>query len=172
MNYKAENKGRRLPTVLNFDEFSEILKKTKSNHHKLAFKLGFMCGLRVSEIVKLKTTDVDYGRRLLFVQEGKGKKDRYVPFPEKFSRDLKKLPIKCGIRALQIAFKNALKKTKIKKDAHFHTLRHSAATFYLSKGMNIVQVQQMLGHSKIDTTTIYLHVSPDNVKNAMDKVWE
>ena len=82
------------------------------------------------------------------------------------------MPIGCGIRALQKAFKRALKKTNITKDAHFHTLRHSAATHYLSKGMNIRQVQMLLGHSRIDTTTIYLHVNPEDVKNKMEEIWE
>ena len=62
--------GRRLPTVLTFEEFKEILNKTTNKRHKLAFKLGFLCGLRVSEIVKLKPEDIDTGRGLLFVREG------------------------------------------------------------------------------------------------------
>ena len=85
---------------------------------------------------------------------------------------MKKLPIKCGVRALQKAFKLAAKRAGITKDVHFHTLRHSAATHYLDNGMNIVQVQQLLGHSRIDTTTIYLHVSPKKVKESMDSIWE
>lgn len=171
-NSKKEMKGRRLPVVLNYEEFLEIIKHTRKEHHKLAFKLGFLCGLRVSEIVKLKPEDVDYGRRLLFIRQGKGGKDRYVPFPIHFAKNLKGLPIKCGVRALEIAFKNISKRAGINKDVHFHTLRHSCATNYLSKGMNIVQVQQLLGHSQLNTTTIYLHVSPDDVKNKMDEIWK
>jgi integrase len=170
-NWKKENKGRRLPAVLSLDEFMKVLNATYKPHHKLAFKLGFLCGLRVSEVVKLKPEDVDYDRRLLFIRQAKGGKDRYVPFPSKLSRGLKKLPIKCGIRALEIAFRGACKRADITKDAHFHTLRHSAATYYLDKGMNIVQVQQLLGHSRIDTTTIYLHISPKQVKDSMDNIW-
>jgi integrase/recombinase XerD len=166
-----ESKPRKLPIALNYDEFLKILDATKHSRHKLAFKLSFLCGLRVSEIVKLKQENIDYGRRLLFIQQSKGKKDRYVPFPEKFAKDLKQVPLEMGARALEIAFKKALQKAEITKDAHFHTLRHSSATYYLSNGMNIVQVQQLLGHSRLDTTSIYLHVSPDNVKNEMDRIW-
>jgi len=164
--------SRKLPTVLTKDEVFKIIKHTYKARHKLAFKLGFLCGLRVSEIVNLRPEDVDYNRRLLFIRQGKGNKDRYVPFPAKFSKNLKNLPVGCGIRSLQRAFKSAATRAKIQKDVHFHTLRHSAATHYLENGMNIVQVQQLLGHSRIDTTTIYLHVSPSHVKKSMDNIWD
>jgi integrase/recombinase XerD len=168
---KKENKQRRLPVVLSLEEFTKIMEVTKNQQHKLAFSLGFLCGLRISEVIKLKPDDIDYDRRLMFIREAKGGKDRYVPIPEQFTKRLKLLPIKIGIRALQFAFKRNVKKAGITKDVHFHTLRHSCATYYLSKGMNIVQVQQLLGHSNISTTTIYLHVSPDNVRESMDNIW-
>jgi integrase/recombinase XerD len=171
MEFGKERKGRKLPVVLNFEEFNKLLSSTKNPRHRLAFKLGFLCGLRVSEVVKLQLEDVDLGRRMLFIRQSKNHKDRYVPFPEQFSRDLKNLPVNKGIRALQKAVKASSIKAGIAKDVHFHTLRHSCATFYLGKGMNLVQVQQMLGHSQIGTTMIYLHVSPDNVKNTMDEIW-
>jgi integrase len=84
---KRENRGRKLPVVLSYDEFLKLLSATDNKTYKLAFKLGFLCGLRVSEVVKLQPVDVDYGRRLLFIRQAKGHKDRYVPFPEQFSRD-------------------------------------------------------------------------------------
>jgi len=76
-----------LPVVLSYDEFLKLLDATSNKTYRLAFKLGFLCGLRVSEVVKLQLVDVDYGRRLLFIRQAKGHKDRYVPFPEQFSRD-------------------------------------------------------------------------------------
>jgi integrase/recombinase XerD len=167
-----QRKPRKLPVVLNEEEFLAVLKNAKTKSHKLAYKLGFLCGLRVSEIVKLQPSDVDHGRRMLFIRQGKGGKDRFVPFPERLSKELGGLPVGVGKRALEIAFKKSVKKAGIMKDLHFHNLRHSSATYYLSRGMNIVQVQQLLGHSRIDTTTIYLSVSPDNVKNAMDEIWK
>ena len=164
--------ARKLPQILTEEEFNSILAITKKNHHKLAFKLGFICGLRVSEIIKLEQRDVDYNRRLLFIRQAKGSKDRYVPFPPQFARGLKGVPIKCGIRALQLKFKEKVLQANIQKDLHFHSLRHSCATNYLNKGMDIVQVQQLLGHSRIDTTSIYLHVSPDQVKDKIDEIWK
>jgi len=164
--------AKRLPTIMSEQEFNELLKVTKKKHYRLAFKLGFLCGLRISEIVKLQPSDVDRDRGLLFIREAKGDKDRYVPFPKMLSRDLSGLPIPCGVRALQIAFKRAALRAKIIKDVHFHTLRHSAASYYLKKGMSLKEVQVLLGHSRIDTTAIYLHANPEDVKNRMEEIWK
>jgi len=163
--------ARKLPTVMSIDEFTLLLKNTGKPHHRIAFKLGFLCGLRVSEIVKLKPEDVDQGRKMLFIRQGKGNKDRYVPYPKQLTRELNKLPIGCGVRALEIAFKRAWAKTGVHKNLHFHHLRHSCATYYLDKGMPITHVQQLLGHSRIDTTMIYTHVSPENVASKMEEIW-
>jgi len=167
-----EGRGRRLPEVLNEEEFAKIVSVTKNKRHLLAFKLGFFCGLRVSEIVKLLSSDVDVGRKMLFVRQGKGHKDRYVPFPVPLGKALNGLPVGCGVRALEIAFKKASKRAGIVKDVHFHTLRHSAATFYLKRGMSLVQVQQLLGHSSISTTMIYSHISPTDVQNTMNDIFK
>lgn len=169
-NYQV--KGRKLPVVISLDEFNKILSVTNNKTHRLSFKLGFLCGLRVSEITKLLPSDVDYGRRLLFIRQAKGHKDRYVPFPEQFSRDLRNLPVIVGIRGLQKAFERASIRSGITKKVHFHTLRHSCATYYISKGMNLALVQQLLGHSRIDMTLIYTHCTPDNVKDSMDEIWK
>ena len=165
-------KGRKLPNVLTVQEFNLIMKHTIRKHHKIAFKLGFLCGLRVSEVVKLQPSDVDLDRRMIHIRQAKGNKDRYVPIPKRFVYNLKKgLPIGCGARALQRALIRTAKRAGINKTIKFHTLRHSAATHYLKSGMDIRYIQQLLGHSRIDTTTIYAHVSPDNVQNKMDEIW-
>lgn len=161
----------RLPEVLNELQFTQLMKECKHDNHKLAFSLGFFCGLRISEVTKLQPADVDLQRGMLFIRAGKGDKDRYVPIPSPMVRGLKHLPVGVGDRALQIAF-NKLSLKVLGKSHHFHTLRHSSATFYLSKGMNIRQVQQLLGHSRLDTTMIYTHVSPDDVKNKMEEIWK
>jgi len=168
---KYEGKKKRLPSILTLDEFIKVIKETKKPHHKLAFKLGFLCGLRISEILKLQPTDIDYSRRLLFIRQSKWNKDRYVPFPKNLGKELKHLPIKkCGVRALQISFKKKCNEV-LGRDLHFHCLRHSSASFYLDKGMNLVQVQQLLGHARLSTTSIYLHVNPKQTQNAMDEIW-
>ena len=162
--------GKRLPEIINEEEFFKIMKIDKKKEHQIAFSLGFFCGLRISEVEKLTQKDIDYDRKMLFIREAKGGKDRYVPFPSTITKGLKHIPIKIKRRALQHSITKYGKKV-LNKNIHFHTLRHGAATLYLSKGMNIRQVQQLLGHSRLDTTMIYTHVSPDEIKNKMDEIW-
>lgn len=160
----------KLPETITEEEFIKILKITKKPHHKLAFMLGFYACMRVSEITGLQPDNIDNGQRLIRIKQGKGSKDRNIPLPPQVIRGLKHLPIKCGIRALEIAFKQKAKKVLQRDNIHFHSLRHSGATHYLStKKWNIRQVQQMLGHSRITTTEIYTHVSPSDL---VAKMWE
>lgn len=162
---------KRLPVVLTEDEFVLVMRKTVLQRHKLAFLLGFYDCMRVSEIVSLKREHVDSGQRIIRVVQGKGGKDRNIPIAPQVWKVLRrtKLPLGIGVRALQRAFKRALKASGVTKDAHFHTLRHSGATFYLNNGWNIRMVQQLLGHSRLDTTAIYTHISPNDM---VKKMWE
>ena len=162
---------KRLPVVLTEEEFLKILKVTVSVKHRTAFLLGFYEAMRVSEIVNLQRDHIDFGQRLLRVVQGKGGKDRNIPIAPQTWKAVKKakLPLGIGVRALQRAFKRALIKSGVTKDAHFHTLRHSGATYYLNNGWNIRMVQQLLGHSRLDTTAIYTHVSPNDM---VKKMWE
>ena len=162
---------RKLPEVITIDDFNLILKHTKKQKHRLAFKLGFLCGLRISEVINLRKEHIDYNRNYIFVKEGKGKRDRYVPIPKPLKKDLKRLPVGLGVRALQKAIKRIAIKS-INKDIHFHTLRHSAATFWLSKGMDIRQIQVLLGHSRLDTTMIYTHVNLKDIEKKFDDIWK
>lgn len=113
-----------------------ILKEVKKPHHKLAFILGFHSGLRVSEVTKLNVENIDINGKRIFIKGGKGEKDRVVPLPKGFPQAyLKYIPLKCGIRALQIAFKYYCKKANITKtDLHFHSLRHSFAVRCMEQG--------------------------------------
>jgi integrase len=164
-------KERKLPQVITLEEFEKILERTKKQEHRLAFKLGFLCCLRISEVLNLKQEDIDKNRGYLFIRQGKGKKDRYVPIAKPLEKDLKHIPIKLKKRALQHSI-NKISQETINKKIHFHTLRHSGATFYLSKGMNLREVQQLLGHSRIDTTTIYTHISPSDLQNKFKELWD
>jgi Site-specific recombinase XerD len=130
-----------------------------------------LCGLRVSEVVNLKLEDVDLERNYIFVRAGKGEKDRYIPIPKPLLKDLKKLPVNLKVRALEYAIKRTAIKA-INKDIHFHTLRHSAATFWLSQGMDIRQIQVLLGHSSLNTTMIYTHVSLGDVEKKFEEIYE
>lgn len=161
--------GRKIPETITEEELIKVLKATRKKHHRLAFALGFYECMRVSEVVNLLPEHVDRGQKLIRIKQGKGGKDRNIPINPKVMRGLSILPIKCGVRALQIAFKLKAKKV-LGKDLHFHTLRHSGATYYLNvKKWSTRQVQVLLGHSKITTTEIYTHVSPIDL---VERMWE
>lgn len=166
---KDENKKRVIPDTITEDELIQILKATKKQHHKLAFALGFYQAMRVSEIVNLKLENIDKGQKLIKIRQAKGGKDRNIPISPAVISGLKHLPIKCKIRALQIAFKNKGDEI-LNKNIHFHTLRHSGATYYLTKKKwDLRSVQVFLGHSRIATTEIYTHINPQDL---VDKMWE
>ena len=166
---------KRLPVVLTEEELKSILKVTISFKHQLGFLLGSYCGMRISEVVNLLPGHIDFGQRIIRVVQGKGDKDRNIPIAPEVWKPLNKaykkrlLPLGIGVRALQRAFKRALNRSGVEKDAHFHTLRHTGATYYLNKGWNIRMVQQFLGHSRLDTTAIYTHISPSDM---VKKMWE
>jgi len=90
--------------------FLHILKHTKKPGHRLAFKLGMLTGLRISEVVNLQPEDIDFERNYIFIREGKGKKDRYIPIPKPLLKDLKNLPVNLKVRALEYAIKRIAKK--------------------------------------------------------------
>ncbi len=139
------------------------------------FMLAYSAGLRVSEIARLKIADIDSENMQIFVRQGKGNIDRYSIlseicletlrrywreyrptvwlFPGKISGE----PIRT--RAIQDAFQKMRIKAGLDPKASIHSLRHSFATHLLEDGVNIVYIQQLLGHARISTTTIYLHLT-------------
>ena len=157
-----------LPEIITEEQLIKILKATKKPHHRLAFALGFYECMRVGEVVKLQPEDVDKNLKLLHIRQAKGHKDRNIPIAPEVLKGLKYLPIKCGIRALQIAFKKRTIQVLGRKDLHFHTLRHSGITYYLTKKKwSSLEVQRLAGHSKITTTEIYTHINPQDLVNRM-----
>lgn len=159
-----------LPEVITEEELIKILKVTKQNHHKLAFALGFYECMRVSEIVNLMPEHVNKKLKLLYIKQAKGHKDRNIPIAPEIFKGLKKnLPIKCGIRALQYAFRKKSKKA-LGRGWNFHALRHSGVTHYLTeKKWSSLEVQRLAGHSKISTTEIYTHIRPEHL---VDRMWK
>lgn len=163
---------QRIPEIVSEEEFLKLVKATDKSNHKTAYLLGFYQAMRVSEVVNLRPKNIDKKAHIIKIKQSKGAKDRNIPIikPIKASDrtviySLKHLPIGIGIRALQIAFKKKAKE-ELDKDLHFHTLRHSGATWLLNeKDWNVRQVQRFLGHSKLQTTQIYTHVSPQDLIN-------
>lgn len=159
--------SRKIPITITEKEFGQIVKAEKNQKKKLAYVLGFYQCMRISEVIKLQPSDIDYQRRLINIKQAKGNKDRNVPLAPECLKGIKHLPMNMSIRTLQRNFKNLAFKV-IGKDVHFHTLRHSGATFYLSvKKWNLRQVQFFLGHADVSTTQIYTHVNPTEMVNLM-----
>lgn len=159
----------KLPETITEEELIKILGATRRPHHRLAYALGFYECMRVSEVVKLQLQDVDHGQKLLWIKQAKGSKDRKIPIAPQVMKGLKYLPVKCGVRALQIAFKRKAKEV-LGKNLHFHTLRHSGITHYIvKKKWSSLEVQRLAGHSKIATTQIYTHINPQDL---VSRMWE
>lgn len=168
-----------LPKVINVQDIKKIFEVTKNLKHNTILKLCYGMGLRVSEIINLKITDIDSGNMQVLVEKSKGKKDRYVNLPESILLQLREYykvykPIKYlfegqyggeySIRSAQQVFKNAMRKAKINKEIGIHGLRHSFATHLLESGTDIKFIQELLGHSDIKTTLRYIHVSEKSIK--------
>ena len=118
------------------------------------------------KIPPLDKSMVDMERGFLHLKKAKGGKDRDIPIMPELKHYLRHLPVGVCARALQRGVKRLAKKA-IGKDIHFHTLRHSSATYYLNKKkIDIRNIQTLLGHSRLDTTQIYTHVTPESLKEA------
>lgn len=172
---KKPRKAKKLPVAISADEFIILLRATKHKHHKLAFVLGYASGLRISEILHLEPRHLNFQERSILVEQGKGKKDRTVPMPKGFQEQYARLlPISCGKRALEKAFKSSARKTgllKIKPQLHFHSLRHGFATNSVSKGVPIHHIRTLMGHSNISTTNVYLEMNPKDALKSYEELF-
>jgi site-specific recombinase XerD len=168
-----------LPKVINATDIKKLFKVTENLKHNTMLKLCYGMGLRVSEIINLKVTDIDSKNMQVFVARAKGKKDRYANLPETILEQLREYytaykPKKYlfegqygdqySIRSAQQVFKTAIKKAKINKEVSIHGLRHSFATHLLENGTDIKFIQELLGHNDIKTTLRYTHVSEKSLK--------
>ena len=166
---------QKLPVAITKQEYEELVSKTKSPKHKLAFYFGFNSGLRVSEIVKLEPRDIDMIEGKILIRQGKGSKDRIAPLPKGFQKKyLDYLPMNVTTRALQYAFTRTAKKSgllKVKPTAHFHSLRHGFATHFLEQGGNIQLLKVLMGHTNIATTDIYNQLNPKVALDAFKELF-
>ncbi len=166
--------AKSLPKVLSKQEITRLFKQTPNLKHLLILKMAYGMGLRVSEIVNLKIAHVDLDRKQVHIVSSKGKKDRYVNFPDSlaplYTDYLKAYQPKnyvfngqyteqYSIRSAQAVFLNALQKANINKVIGIHGLRHSYATHLLEAGTDMTFIQKLLGHNQIKTTEIYAKVS-------------
>ena len=167
--------GKKLPVVLSLEEIQAILSATRNLKHRALLMTIYSAGLRVSEVVHLKVSDIDSQRMVIRVQQGKGEKDRYALLAKRTLEVLREYwrayrpedwlfpgqPAKgsLSISSVQKIFEKVLDQTGIKKHATVHTLRHSFATHLLEVGTDLYHIQRLLGHTTPKTTAIYLHLS-------------
>ena len=180
IDLKFTKRDSKLPIVLSHTEIENIISTTNNEKYKLMISLGYACGLRVSEVVSLKVSDLDINELVVHIKGAKGKKDRISVLPEKLQNDLRNLIAgkngadylfrsnrggKLTTTSLQKMFRKSLANTNINKSATFHSLRHSFATHLLENGTDVRYVQELLGHSNIRTTQIYTQVTNPKLKN-------
>ena len=175
---KRENK---LPNVLSQNEVLKILNANTNLKHKTLLFLVYSAGLRVSEVVRLRVTDIDSDRMLIFIGKSKGLKDRYTTLsrialdqlanyinkyhPETWLFPGQDETYHLSERSAQRVFENACNKANISKDVSIHCLRHSFATHLLEGGTDLRYIQELLGHNSSKTTEIYTHVTEKSISN-------
>lgn len=179
IDLKFAKTSNKLPVVLSRNEIENITNNIANTKHKLIISLAYAAGLRVSEVVNLKIKDIDFNELTIHLKNAKGNKDRITIFPEKLKNNIINLTAgklgnnylfesdrggKLTERTAQKVFENALQKTKIQKDATFHSLRHSFATHLLENGVDVRYVQELLGHTNIRTTQLYTKVTNPSIK--------
>jgi integrase/recombinase XerD len=173
-------KARKLPMVLSEEEISNILSVTTNLKHKSILVTIYSCGLRLSELLNLKITDIQSDRHLLLVRDAKGNKDRTTLLSDTTLQLLRKYYLQYrpkeylfeGLgggpysgKSIQHILQHSLAKAKICKPATPHTLRHSFATHLLENGTDLRYIQTLLGHSSPKTTELYAQVSTRSLKD-------
>lgn len=180
---------RKLPQVLSRDEAARLIASACSPKYRAALSVAYGAGLRANEVVALKVTDVDSGRMVLRVEQGKGHKDRYAMLSPalldclrawwKTARAEGKIlhggwlfpgqnPVDpLSTRQLNRAIHAAADLARIDKRVSMHILRHSFATHLLEQKVDIRIIQTLLGHKRLDTTALYAQVATDLLREVI-----
>jgi integrase/recombinase XerD len=184
---KSPKISKKLPVVLTKDEIKKMIDSARNRKHKLMIMLLYSSGLRLSELLNLKVTDLEFGEKIGWVRSGKGAKDRLFLLSERLIEELKDyLQDKKNSdyvftgrngrmtpRNVQKIIKKIARDAGVEKDVHPHILRHSFGTHLLEDGVDIRKIQELLGHANLSTTQIYTHVTSEElkkIKNPLDEL--
>ena len=174
IHLKRPKHSKKLPSVLSQQEVITLLQVTKNLKHRAILALLYSAGMRIGELINLELRHIDITRRQLFIQNGKGRKDRYVILADSFLPLLQNylntyVPkrffvegpkgVKYSDSSIRKFLHASTKLAKISKRVTPHTLRHSYATHLLENGIGLRHIQELLGHAKPETTMIYTHVA-------------
>jgi len=177
-----------LPEIFSAEELERLFSALTNQKHRTLLMTTYAAGLRVSEVVNLKVTDIDSGRMMIRVQQGKGRKDRYTILSRRLLEELRiyyrtyrpsvwlffsgrQYVRPLSVNTLQRVYNQAKDKASITKGKGIHTLRHCFATHLLEAGVDLRTIQMLMGHSCITTTITYLQVTRkhlESVKSPLD----
>lgn len=189
----APKKEEKLPIFFTEDEVAKLLNTAKRSNNNFALRNYIFCkliastGVRRQEAIDLDFDNIDFQDNIIKIK-GKGNKERVIPVKENFSEELftylqSRLPLKnhavfinsvgnrINASTAHVFFTRLLKKSGLEnKGLSMHKLRHSYATSLVNRGTDIASVQKLLGHSDINTTTIYSHLNMDNLREDANKL--
>lgn len=167
---KAKRKSRKIPKCVRPEEFKLLINTIpkKDTNARMAFLLAYASGMRISEVLRCKSEH--FSDSSIFVPESKYGVERTIPIAKGWKDEFTKLlPIKSTARTLERKFKKYSLLAKLPEHYTFHSLRHGFATRLLESGVPINQVQVLLGHSNISTTSVYTKANPiDAIKSYED----
>jgi len=171
---------QRVPVTLSREEVGRLLAAVAGLRERAAMEIAYAAGLRLNEVLHLKVADIDSGRMILRVDQGKGKKDRNGMLSPALLETLRaywmqsrsRLWLFPGHRGkkpldptmIQRAFTRAKQDARITKPVTFHSLRHTFATHLLESGVNVRTIQALLGHRSLSSTQRYTHVAGDYLR--------
>ena len=167
---------KNLPVVLSKQECLSLIELTKNFKHRLILMFIYGAGLRVRELTNLKWSDINVNRMMIHIKKSKGRRDRYVPLAKSIVADFVQYMLgfnrseyvffgpnaigKMSHSGIRFLLSQAIKRSGINKTGIcLHTLRHSYATHLLEDGLDIISIKELLGHERIETTLVYLHVA-------------
>ena len=167
-------KSKKLPRVLSQEEVITLIARSKNIKHRIIIALLYSAGIRISELLSLKIEHINIERRQIFIKNSKGRKDRYVSLADSilpllhnyymtYQPKLYVIEGASGAMYSSSSVRKFLNKYALQSQITIrvtpHTLRHSYATHLIENGVGLRQVQELLGHSKPETTMIYTHVA-------------